>query len=306
MLEFDVPANLAKQAYTREDVCRMLGISGPQLRGWQRQGFLPSSGQFTFSDLISVKTLAKLRENRVPPKQIARALASLKRKLSGVERPLAELRIVSDGKTITVQVAGQKMEAITGQLLFDFETSELRSVKTLKDKSDAGAGVQRAQAEHWFQRGLALEEAGAPIREVIEAYRKAVELNPHAAGALVNLGTIYYHMGKLADAEAHYQAAVKADPRYPLAHFNAGNLYDERGELDRAREHYQTALRLDPAYADAHYNIALLYEKTGDFLKAQHHWKSYLKLDPASSWAQIARKQLDKLRQATIVRGTGK
>jgi hypothetical protein len=35
------------------------------------------------------------------------------------------------------------------------------------------------------------------------------------------------------------------------------------------------------------------------------HWKKYLKLDPASTWADIARRELEKLRQSTIVRGTG-
>jgi tetratricopeptide (TPR) repeat protein len=309
MLKFGVPANLARQAYTREDVCRMLGISGAQLRGWQRQGFLPSSGDFTFADLIAVKTLLKLRQNRVSPRKISRALSALKRKLSGVERPLSELRILSDGNTVTVQIAGQKMEAVTGQLLFDFDTAGLGSVTTLPDKpaeTAAEGAARQAHAEHWFQRGLALEETGAPIEQAVEAYRRAAELNPNAAGALLNLGTIHYHMHKFREAESNYLAAIAADPKYPLAHFNLGNLYDERGETAHAREQYEIALRLDPSYADAHYNLALLCEKAGDFLKAQHHWRAYLKLDPASSWAQVARKQLEKLRQATIIHGTGK
>jgi hypothetical protein len=33
------------------------------------------------------------------------------------------------------------------------------------------------------------------------------------------------------------------------------------------------------------------------------HWKAYLKLDAASSWAAIARRELDKLRRATVVPG---
>lgn len=309
MLKFVVPANLAKQAYTREDVCRMLGISSAQLRAWQRSGFLPSSGEFTFADLIAIKTLAKLRKNHVAPRTISRALSSLKRKLSGVERPLSELRIVSDGKTVAVQMAGQKMEAITGQLLFDFDTAGLGSVMPLPDKpaeTAAEAATRVKHAEHWFQKGLALEETGAPIEQAIEAYKKAVELNPNAAGALLNLGTIYYHLRQFREAEANYLGAIAADPKYPLAHFNLGNLYDERAETARAREQYEIALSLEPSYADAHYNLALLFEKTGDFLKAQQHWRAYLKIDPASSWARVARAQLEKLRRATIIDGAAK
>ena len=40
----------------------------------------------------------------------------------------------------------------------------------------------------------------------------------------------------------------------------------------------------------------------GDPLKAVRHWKAYLKLDRTSSWAEIARKQLERLRESAIVR----
>jgi hypothetical protein len=43
-----------------------------------------------------------------------------------------------------------------------------------------------------------------------------------------------------------------------------------------------------------------LCERTGDALKAVHHWKAYLKLDGSGQWAEIARKQLERLRQAVI------
>src|SRR3981081_561455 len=106
----------------------MLAISNRQLRGWQRKGFIPPDDAFSFSDLIALKALQKLRENRVPSKQIGRALVSLKQKLTGVEWPLSELKIVSSGRSIAVQIAGQKMEAITGQMLFDFDTSGMPTV----------------------------------------------------------------------------------------------------------------------------------------------------------------------------------
>jgi len=32
-----------------------------------------------------------------------------------------------------------------------------------------------------------------------------------------------------------------------------------------------------------------------------HHWKNYLKLDHGGQWAEIARRQLDHLRHATLV-----
>jgi len=278
----------------------MLAISDQQLRGWQRHGFIPTADVFSFSDLIALRALQKLRENRIPSKQIGRALVSLKRKLSDVDSPLSELKIISDGRSITVLIAGQKMEAISGQMLFDFDTAEIGAVRAFPAKATASK-VDEKQAEFWFQRGLQMEESDAPISDAMEAYKKAIELNPGAAGALVNLGTIHYHLRKFKEAENYYQKAVEVDPRYSLAHFNLGNLCDERGQIEKAFEHYALALKLNPDYADAHYNVALLCEQTGDFLKATKHWKAYLKVDATSSWAGIARRQLEKLRHITVV-----
>jgi tetratricopeptide (TPR) repeat protein len=291
-----------KQEYTRQDVRRVLGVTEQQLRSWERHGLIPGASLFSFSDLIALKTLQKLRENHIPPRKIGRALTALKKKLSDVERPLSELKIVSNGRTIAVQIAGEKMEALTGQMLFNFDTAELASVKSLERKVAYDHVTAERQAEMYFQRGLALEETGAPIEQAIEAYRKAVELNPSAAGALINLGTIYYRQRKYAEAEQHYHRAIDVDTNYPLAHYNLGNLYDERGDLTRAEEQYTLALRLNPNYADAHFNLALLAERRGDFLKAVRHWKNYLKLDNTGSWANIARRQLEKLRDATLIR----
>jgi tetratricopeptide (TPR) repeat protein len=292
-----------QQEYTRQDVRRMLAISEQELRGWQRHGFIPPADTYSFSDLIALRALQKLRENRIPIKQIGRALVSLKQKLSDVTSPLSELKILSNGRSITVHIAGQKMEAITGQMLFDFDTNELNAVRAFPQSARANRSgkADEKQAELWFQRGLELEESGAPPTEAIEAYKKAVELNASAAGALVNLGTIHYHLHKFKEAADYYQRAVAVDPRYSLAHFNLGNLCDEQGQVDRAFEHYGAALKLNPHYADAHYNVALLCEQTGDFLKATKHWKAYLKVDGSSAWANIARRQLEKLRQITVV-----
>jgi tetratricopeptide (TPR) repeat protein len=296
-----VPDNAPKQEYTRADVRRMLGTNEAQLRRWERQGFIPSRNVFTFSDLIAIRTIKKLRENGIPPRRIGRALESLKQK--GISQPLSELKLVSNGGAIAVQIAGERMEAITGQLLFNFDAAS-GSVKTLPSRTAPDARMRAAESEAWFQKGLALEETGAPPEQAIEAYRKAVELNPSAAGALVNLGTIQYRMRRFKEAEQFYQRALAVDAQYALAHFNLGNLYDETGNTAAAQEHYGRALDLNPNYADAHFNLALLSEKTGDPLGAVRHWKAYLKLDSTTAWAEIARRQLTRLRDATIIRNS--
>jgi len=283
----------------------MLRVTEQQLRNWGRQGLIDSDApSFSFHGLLALKTLLKLREQRIPPRIISRALESLKRKLAGVEHPLSELKIISDSGKIAVQIDGQKMDAISGQMLLNFDEADLQKLASFPVKP-AEPAIREREAEAHFQHGLQLEETGAPADEVIAAYKKAIAANPHAAGALVNLGTLYYRMRKFTDAESHYQRAIEADPKYALAHFNLGNLFDEMGDLDRARKHYEQALAVNPGYLDAHFNLALLCERSGQALQAVGHWKAYLKLDGGSSWAAVARRQLDRLKASSLVRTGG-
>jgi tetratricopeptide (TPR) repeat protein len=287
-----------KEEYSRADVRRKFGLSERQLKGWERQHLIPEATSYSFSDLIAFQTLLKLRENKIPAKEIFRALQSLREKLGWVKQPLSELRVVSDGGRIAVQLSGQKMEAITGQILFDFDANELGGITSFPERRPK---INRTrESEVWFQKGLELEETGAPVEDAVGAYQKVLELNPGAAGALVNLGTIYYRLRKFEEAEKYYLQAIAADPGYPLAQFNLGNLYDEQGRLTEALEFYRRALSLNPHYADAHFNLALLCERQGEAMKAVHHWKAYLKLDNSGQWADIARRQLERLRQTVI------
>jgi tetratricopeptide (TPR) repeat protein len=287
------------EEYSRADVRRKFDLSERQLRSWERRGLLPAATSYSFADLIALQTLIKLKENHISGRQIHRALEALRRKLHWVKQPLSELRIVSHGRKITVHLAGQRVEALTGQILFDFEACPSGSLAYFPDHKRAANRIQESEA--WFQKGLELEETGAPVTEAIHAYRKALEFNPQAPGALVNLGTIYYRERKFTEAERYYRAAAEADPNYPLAQFNLANLCDEQGRLTEALKHYQRALQLNPKYADAHFNLALLFERMCDNLKAVHHWQCYLKLDKTGQWADIARRQLERLRQLTVI-----
>ena len=121
------------EEYSRADVRRKFGLSERQLRSWEQQGLVPAAESYSFSDLIAIQTLIKLRENHIQGRQIGRALESLRQKLSWVKQPLSELRIVSDGRKIAVHVAGQKMEAMSGQILFDFDAAELGGVQRFRN-----------------------------------------------------------------------------------------------------------------------------------------------------------------------------
>ena len=303
-----MPAPATQQAYSREDVRRQLGVSKRQLDSWEKQNLLSSGGSFSFSDILALRTLVGLRKSKISAVQIRKAVHAVRRHFREFENPLTEIKIYSQGKKIEVQFAGnKKMDAISGQLILNFDQAEISKLLAFPgqvEESEAARKMKsRREAELWFEKGLDLEQTGAPAEEVIAAYQKAAEIDPTSAGALVNLGTVYFNARDWRLAEQFYAKAVEVDPEYALAHFNLGNLYDERGDRSSALSHYVAAIRIHPRYADAHYNIALLYQSMGQPLKAVRHWRSYLTLDPSSAWAAIARRELAKIKDAAILRG---
>lgn len=293
--------------YTRKEVCRLLKIDDRQLRSWERQQLIEPLSHYRFPHLLLLNKIVRLRNEHAHPRVIKRTLHAMRERLK--DYPVEDVQVYKDGRRVRVKIGKQKMDPLSGQLLFDFDGVEMNKLLQLPaaQKSEgllAEKLRRKLEADHWFERGLELEQTGAPFDQVIEAYQKAAELDPHSAGASVNLGTVFFNGHAWADAEAQYKRALAIDPQYALAHFNLGNLYDEQSDLKNALHHYCEALKIHPAYADAHYNVALLYQGMGDVLSAMRHWRAYLKLDSSSNWAQIARRELAKLETATVVEGS--
>ena len=295
-------------SYARRDVLRLLKIGNRQLRSWERQQLVPELTHYRFSDLLILKRIAKLRAEKANPRLIKEAQRAASKWLQEFPQGSDDVQVYKDGRHIRIQIGKQKLEPASGQLLLDFEEEEIKKLLQLP-ASQKSSGViaeklrQKLEADYWFERGLELERTGAPLEEVVEAYGKASELDPQAAGALVNLGTVFFNGHAWADAEKYYKKALEVDADYALAHFNLGNLYDEQNDPPSALHHYHEALRIHPHYADAHYNLALLYQSLRDLMQAVRHWRAYLKLDGTSAWAQIARRELEKLEAATVVPG---
>ncbi len=294
-------------AYTRKEVCRLLKVENRQLRSWERQQLIPELANYRFSDLLILKRIIGLRSKNAHPRAIKQALHAIRERLK--DHPPEDLQVYKDGRRVQVKIGKRKMDPLSGQFLFDFDEEEINKLLQLPASQKSGGAIaeklrNKIEADHWFERGLDLEQTGAPFDQIIEAYQKAAELDPQSAGALVNLGTVFFNGHAWADAEAQYKKALTIDPNYALAHFNLGNLYDEQDDPAGALHHYQEALKLHPSYADAHYNIALLYQGSRDILNAMRHWGAYLKLDSGSEWAQIAKRELAKLAAMTVVEGS--
>lgn len=278
-------------SYHRADVLRILHITPRQLSGWQRAGLVAVGESFTFFDLLQLKKVRDLRNQKVRPAVIRESLRAMQEAVSGMENPLIEAGAFRVGSRVAFRHDGKALDPINGQFVMDFEETgnvvfEERSVRSIASPSTAA---------EFFNRGVALEDDPASHAEAIETYHKVLKLDSNFAPAHINLGTLHYNTQDYEKAEYHYRKAIECDPRYALAYFDLGNVLDETGRIPEAIKAYTTAIQLAPTYADAHYNIALAYERTRETRKALIHWRAYSKLDVSGPWSIHAKNQIRRI-----------
>lgn len=263
--------------FSTPEVAKIAHLPRSRIRSFVRAGFLePSRGkagrfQFSFRDVLFLKTAKGLLDSRVPAKRILRILNSLKRQLPE-ERHFASVKIYADGRRVIVWDGNARWQPDSGQFLFNFDAGNvLRNLQL-----GASAAAAERDAQRWFQLGVELEKTS--IQEARQAYTRAIELDATMSDAHLNLGRLDHDAGRFAESEFHYRAAAKHDPQNAAPLFNLGVLQEDRKQSQKALDWYRRALERDPGFADAHYNLGLLLERLGDKRSAFAHLRAARKL----------------------------
>lgn len=263
--------------FSTPEVAKIVHLPHSRIRSFVRAGFLaPSRGkagalQFTFRDVLFLKTAKGLLDSRVPAKRVLSILNSLKRQLPE-ERHFASVKIYADGRRVVVWDGNAQWQPDSGQFLFNFDAQHV--LHTLKLPPPESAPLRDARS--WFELGVELEKTSA--QEAKHAYIRAIEIDPAMSDAHLNLGKLYHDAGKFKECEAHYRAAAKHDPESAAPLFNLGVLSEDLKQQQKAVQLYRQALARDPTFADAHYNVGLLLERLGDKKQAFTHLRTARKL----------------------------
>jgi len=269
--------------YTTHQVEGMLSMERGELRASIRTGLVkPARGprrelRFSFQDLVLLRTAHGLRQAKVSPSKIRRAIGKLRARL-GEQASLSGLQIASYGDEVVVRDSRGSWHPDSGQAVFDFEVQEIATRvapflhDALRERRDQG----QLSAEDWFRWGAEMEPV-AP-EQAVDGYQRAVALDPDHVQAHVNLGRLFHERGDLVRARTHYEAALARDPEDPTATFNLGVLYQDLGDASAALMAYERAIVLDPGNADAHFNLVAFYEKLGNKAEALKHMLAYRRL----------------------------
>jgi tetratricopeptide (TPR) repeat protein len=251
-------------------------IKPPSARG--------AAGEFSFSDIATIKQLSLELEHDVPLKVALRSLmaehegqleldfhASGSAPAKVVALPAPAQRQSKRGSDNPGRAADRQVPQITGNA-FPF------------------SDPQAALAAKYFIEGSRLDDGDErKMEDAAAAYRKALVVDPDLVPAIVNLANIHYAHDELIEAQALYERAIGLDPDCFEAHFNLGNIHHDLGRYEDALVCYRDAVALNPGYADAHFYLAVTLEKTGHSPEAKPHWKTYQDLAPNGEWIELAR-----------------
>ena len=256
----------AMKHYSTRDAARVLQVTEARVRSWARLGGLvPEPGpdgrsEFTFQQLLLLRTTRGLIEAGIPARRVRRIWSSLRRQLAA-DLPLTSVRILADGERAIAWDEHASWQPDSGQFLLDFDAGEIAEL--------AGAGAPALSAEQWFHLACELEDT-SPL-EARQAYVQALALDPNLADAHLNLGRLEHESGDLVSAEARYREAVRCAPEDATCYFNLAVLLEDSGRPDEAIQSYMKAIAHDADAADAHYNVGLLLESRGRRPDAMRH-----------------------------------
>jgi type II secretory pathway predicted ATPase ExeA/tetratricopeptide (TPR) repeat protein len=138
--------------------------------------------------------------------------------------------------------AGLYSDALLGRALNIVETSPseaetllLKAIKVSPDNARAylALGKYRTRARAYAQ--------------AVEAYRKAIRLDPNLSDALFNLGYIYATTGRLEDAESAFSSTIQLKPPYMAKSlFNLAVVQQKLGKKEQSLANLEKAVAMMP------------------------------------------------------------
>jgi tetratricopeptide (TPR) repeat protein len=298
-----------QRLYTPAMLAELLGVDVAVIRRWSRRGLIHPVREvrrlpyFDFREVATARRLAELLAAGVSPAAIERKLENLRGLLPGVERPLAQLSVIIEGKQILLR-QGDGLVEPGGQLRFDFDSAEpdapvpyagMEEVVAFPAEEEKASAPDMTEFTPTLQDLVALaaelEEAGQ-LAEAAETYRAAMAAGGPTPEACFQLAELLYRLGDANGARERYYMAIELDEDYVEARANLGCLLAEAGELELAVAALSGALAYHADFPDAHYHLARALQRLGRADEARDHWRAFIELAPDSPWADEAKQQL--------------
>jgi tetratricopeptide (TPR) repeat protein len=262
--------------YDVREVATTLRLSSRAVYGLVRSGFVTPLRdrrrrlQFSFQDILLLKTASRLIAASIPRRKVTRAVAALRRHLPA-ELPLAGLRISAVGDRVAVQSIGRTWDAESGQGMFAFDVlGGDGGIRVIESNAPV---APEPDVDEWFAQALALEDSDPVASQ--ELYQRIIAADVQHLEAYINCGRLLHLARDWQAAERLYRDGIAACAACATLFFNLGVLLEDQDRVDEAIAAYQDALRCEPDHCDSHHNLARLFEASGRVQHAIRHFNHY-------------------------------
>ncbi len=128
--------------------------------------------------------------------------------------------------------------------------------------SNRAIALDPGSAEGYKALGTAIMDLN--VTKGLEAYLKAIELNPNYHPAFYNLGALYQWKGELIESIKCYKKSLMLDPGFADPYANLGDVYRLLEKPERAEQYLKKGLELQPDNNEGRYFLALFYLGEGN------------------------------------------
>lgn len=126
--------------------------------------------------------------------------------------------------------------------------------------------------------------------------RKAVQLKEDPV-AYIAIGNNYAVRKDVKLALDAYQKAININPNLPIAHINIGLLYSQSGNLEIALRAFNRAIEIDPFYADAYRNVGIVHYINNNYEESLRNFEKYLELSNNEEINRSVRQDVETIKQ---------
>lgn len=300
----------AHRLYTPAMLADLLGVPVAVIRRWHRRGLVVPVREvrrlpyFDFQEVATARRLAQLLAAGMSPDAIEKKLQTLARYLPDVQRPMAQLSVMIEGKQILLRQGDGLIEP-GGQLRFNFEAAESTESPD-RTQAEWAPDVARdvlmaigrgrvadpaTSPDRLNQMAVELEEEGH-LEAAAEMYRAAMAAGGPSAETCFQIAELLYRLGDLSGARERYYMTIELDEDYVEARANLGCVLAQMGQRELAVAAFQGALAWHADYADVHYHLARTLDELDRAEEAELHWRAFLEHAPDSPWASEAQQRL--------------
>ena len=134
------------------------------------------------------------------------------------------------------------------------------------------------------------------LDKAIELLDKLYELDPDNIKTCVNFGIVYLKQKKYEKAEAFLSKAVDKDKNNLVSLYNMAVMYQKTGQYDKALDFYNRVITTDPDNFKSLLAMSSIYEQKQEYSKAVDHYEKCLTIPKVISSEKLNQKIKNRIR----------